>query len=73
MKSTEFCYWLQGFFEISDSNSLNEKQVEMIKNHLQLVFHYEIDPSYTSDKKEQEVLQAIHDGNNLNKPPKPYK
>ena len=38
MDSTNFTYWLQGFFEISDSNKLNEKQVQIIKDHLALVF-----------------------------------
>lgn len=62
MKSTEFCYWLQGFFELSETNSLSERQTEIIKNHLKLVFKYEIDPSYSDDPKVQDELQAIHDG-----------
>lgn len=62
MKSTEFVYWLQGFFELSEAKTLTESQVEMIKNHLKLVFVHEIDPSYTDNKEEQEKLQLIHDG-----------
>ena len=62
MKSTEFCYWLMGFFELSDSDVLTEKQTEMIKNHLKLVFKYEIDPSYSDDPKVLNELQNIHDG-----------
>lgn len=38
MESINFTYWLQGFFEISDSKTLNEKQVQIIKDHLDLVF-----------------------------------
>lgn len=38
MSSEQFVYWLQGYFEISDSNSLTEEQVKMIKKHLDLVF-----------------------------------
>lgn len=38
MDSTNFTYWLHGFFEISDSNKLTEKQVQIIKDHLALVF-----------------------------------
>ena len=34
MKSTEFAYWLQGFFELSETNSLSERQTEIIKNHI---------------------------------------
>ena len=62
MKSTEFAYWLQGFFELSETNSLSERQTEIIKNHLKLVFVYEIDPSYSDDPKVQDKLQSIHDG-----------
>lgn len=61
MKATEFCYWLQGFFEISDETKfLDEKKVQIIRNHLNLVFKHEIDPSY-GDKKVQKELQEIHD------------
>jgi hypothetical protein len=31
MKSVEFCYWLQGLFEVGDPATLNEKQVDLIK------------------------------------------
>jgi len=44
MNSIDFCYWLQGYFEISDAKSLNERQTEVLKNHLHLVFKHEIDP-----------------------------
>ena len=62
MKSEQFVFWLQGFFELSESNTLSEKQVEIVKNHLKLVFYHEIDPSYSSDPKVQEEMQMIHDG-----------
>ena len=57
MNSIDFCYWLQGHFEISETTELNEKQVEIIKNHLNLVFKHEIDGMY-----EKEQLQNVHDG-----------
>ncbi len=60
MTSREFAYWLQGFFEITDTNVVTEKQVELIKKHLNLVFFHEIDPSYTSDKTKQEEMNNIH-------------
>lgn len=63
MKSESFVYWLQGFFEISESKELNEKQVQIIKNHLNLVFKHEIDPALGGNMQE---LQNIHD--NLVKP-----
>lgn len=63
MKPTEFCYWLQGYFELADHASheqhLTTEQVEVIKNHLNLVFYHSIDPSYNGDQK---LLQEIHDG-----------
>lgn len=65
MKATEFVYWIQGFFELTDSKTLNEKQVQTIKNHLKLVFLYDIDPTYSDDKRVQSIFQNIHDG----KPP----
>jgi hypothetical protein len=38
MDPTSFCYWLQGFFEMTETNKLSEKQVLMAKEHLKLVF-----------------------------------
>lgn len=62
MKATEFCFWIQGFFELSESEQLTPRQVEIIKNHLKLVFYHDIDPSYSEDPVVQEEMQAIHDG-----------
>lgn len=39
MDAVSFTYWLQGFFEISDAKTLDEKQVQVIKDHLNLVFN----------------------------------
>jgi hypothetical protein len=69
MTSREFCYWLQGYFEIATSNdlpkdniirALRHDQVLLIQKHLALVFKHEIDPSY-GDEKKQEDLNKIHD------------
>lgn len=67
MTPVEFCYWLQGFFEVSEAEEVTPKQTEMIKNHLALVFHHSIDPSYTKDKSAQQILQEIHDGQEKSK------
>lgn len=70
MTSRDFCYWLQGYFEIHGNRpvqepqstyNLNESQVEMIKNHLSMVFKHEIDPSMGS-KDHQDLLMKIHQG-----------
>lgn len=39
MNANDFCYWLQGFFELTDVKTVDEKQVEVIKEHLSLVFN----------------------------------
>ena len=64
MTPVNFAYWLQGFFEISDSNTLTPEQVKMIRAHLNLVFFHAIDPETLKDKSELEKLkyQKIHDG-----------
>jgi hypothetical protein len=57
MKAAEFCYWLQGYFELSEKSALSEEQGEMVKRHLGLVFKHELDaPDPTGE------LQALHDG-----------
>lgn len=39
MTSREFCYWLQGHFEIGQAGyTLSEKQCQIIYEHLQYVF-----------------------------------
>lgn len=68
MKSRDFCYWLQGLFELGDPVALDPRQTEMIKRHLALVFKHEIDePDPTGE------LQATHDGTKptVNLPPNP--
>lgn len=66
MTSRDFCYWLQGYFEVADADnlgiSMTDKQVQMIKNHLSLVFKHEIDPSM-GDKNHQNELNKIHSSN----------
>ena len=44
MNTIDFCYWLQGYFEISGDSEISKEQAEVIKNHLNLVFKHEIDP-----------------------------
>lgn len=80
MNSQEFCYWLQGFFELSPNcSTLTEVQVQSIRNHLNMVFVHDIDPQAIAPGVNakpnlvgpayQEHLQNIHD-NNL-KPTRP--
>jgi len=66
MTSRDFAYWLMGFFEIANPKTLNEEQTKIIKNHLDLVFYHEIDPSYTNDPNEQQKMNDIHNGSSFN-------
>lgn len=72
MTAVQFCFWLQGFFELSDAAKasgegtvmigfLHSGQVAAIRSHLALVFAHEIDPSM-GDAKQQAKLDAIHHG-----------
>lgn len=38
MNAEQFTVWLHGFFEISGAKTLNEKQVQIVKDHLALLF-----------------------------------
>lgn len=38
MTQENFIYWLQGFMELSENNTLTEKQVQIIRDHLAQVF-----------------------------------
>lgn len=68
MKATEFCFWLQGFFELGQSTIpegeqlITNAQARTIARHLALVFKHDIDPMHGPPEKQAE-LQAIHDGN----------
>lgn len=60
MKSVEFCYWLQGLFELGQPVSLDAEQTASVKAHLAMVFVHEIDPSYPPAQKP--ALDAAHNG-----------
>lgn len=60
MKAVEFCYWLQGLFELADPKSLSEYQTDLIRRHLSMVFRHEIDPSYPAEQ--QSRLDELHSG-----------
>jgi hypothetical protein len=60
MTSRDFCYWLQGFFEIAKpQQGLSQEQLQMIQRHLNMVFIHEIDPSM-GDKEHQDRLNEAH-------------
>ncbi len=59
MTSRDFCYWLQGYFELTAAPALTKDQTAMVQRHLNLVFKHEIDPSIGGNAAD---LQAAHDG-----------
>lgn len=62
MQSRDFCYWLQGFFELAGTNNtLTKAQCKTIQAHLAMVFAHEIDPSQGT-LEHRATLQDIHDG-----------
>lgn len=71
MTPRDFCYWLQGYFEISlrGDEELSRTQIERIKSHLALVFAHSIDPETDGgDPEKKAALDAIHQGSG--RPPK---
>lgn len=63
MTSRDFVYWCQGLFELAQPKELNAEQTELIRRHLQLVFHHEIDAVNSGgDPAKAAELQAVHDG-----------
>lgn len=66
MTSRDFCFFLQGFLEVSGPDVIiDSRKLQIIQNHLNLVFKHEIDPSMPDPTGE---LQAIHDGKPLEIP-----
>lgn len=62
MNSETFTYQLQGFVELSDSDSISDKQWLVIKDHLKLVFDKETPDrsNPTPIKSIDEVLKEIY-------------
>lgn len=62
MTSRDFCYWLQGYFELrGGADAITAEQARVVQQHLALVFKHEIDPS-AGPPAHQAALNAIHSG-----------
>jgi hypothetical protein len=73
MTSRDFCYWLQGYFELAGPGAtMTAEQAEMVRRHLALVFTHEIDPSMGGPAKQIE-LTAAHEGVTLTTPEPAWK
>ena len=67
MTARDFCYWLQGYFEVSQASSrnaprLSSDQIDTIRRHLALVFAHDIDPK-AGGPDVQKKLDSIHPPN----------
>ena len=50
MTPEQFAYWLQGFFELENPQQLNKQQLDVVKEHLALVF-IKVTPKYHGTEK----------------------
>ena len=41
MTPRDFIYWLQGYFELSDANTMTPAQVKIVKDHIALILKKE--------------------------------
>jgi len=64
MSSRDFCYWLQGWFELNATidhrAGASAETLDVIRNHLSLVFIHEIDPQHAQTVPAN-IAQPIHD------------
>ena len=49
MTARDFCYWLQGFVELTEANpapqgGLTPNQLAVVQRHLAMVFAHDLDP-----------------------------
>jgi hypothetical protein len=77
MTSRDFCFWLQGFLEISAGGAtpdapLTCAQTACIQQHLALVFKHEIDPSM-GGPAHQQALNEMHNKPAAKPAPHPFK
>ena len=58
MTPEQFCYWLQGFIEIAgdDLKKLDEKRIQIIKDHLDLVFN-KVTPDRSPKTKKKVITE----------------
>ena len=76
MTSRDFCFWLQGFLEISAGGATPDApmtldQIDCIQRHLALVFTHEIDPSMGNAAHQQKLNEA-HNAPGAKPAPHPF-
>jgi hypothetical protein len=59
MNTENFCFWLQGYFELLDKDEpLSKEQVQIIKDHLELVFN-KTTPNRNKQKDIKNILEKM--------------
>lgn len=75
MTPEQFCYWLQGYFELNEHGVehtvLTPQQVQIIKDHLKLVFN-KVTQTYPSLNSDYKWTQTPLDGTYTNCTPLVY-
>lgn len=51
MTTDQFCYWLRGFTELAETETLSPKQWEVVKRHLELVFSNITEENHTTSNR----------------------
>jgi hypothetical protein len=59
MTPEQFVYWLQGYFEVSGADYLNESATVCVRKHLDLVLMH-TDAEHTKDPQKQKALTKQH-------------
>lgn len=59
MESRDFCYWLQGYFEILGEVSLSEEQTTIVQNHLNMVFAHAKYKENVEDKEDSKFFGGV--------------
>lgn len=57
MTAEQFCYWFQGFLEVSNSKQMSKGQQQIVIDHLQTVFK-KVTPNRQSDMFPQNPDQS---------------
>ena len=58
MTSTNFAYFMQGYFELGNPKTISKEDLAKIKGHLKLVFRDDIDPSMGNQEHQQNLNNA---------------
>lgn len=67
MTHKEFVIWLHGFLEISEAKELTEKQLQIVKDHLDLFFDKKT-PDRKKEEKSFKIEEMVSDPNVFKRP-----